>query len=113
VLTRFEGVELMNYSPFIYALDETNVAITGRGTLDGQADAQHWWIWRAGQAAARNRLVQMAVDAVPPERRVFGDGPSRLRPNFIQPYRCNNVLIEDLTIVNSPMWEVHPVLCTN
>jgi polygalacturonase len=113
VLTRFEGTELMNYSPFIYALDETNVAITGRGTLDGQADQQHWWIWRTSQGAARNRLVQMATDGVPPERRVFGDGPSRLRPNFIQPYRCQNVLIEDVAILNSPMWEVHPVLCTN
>ena len=113
VLTRFEGTELMNYSPFIYALDERNVAITGRGTLDGQADRQHWWDWRTAQAAARNRLLQMAVDGVAPESRVFGDGPSKLRVNFIQPYRCTNVLIEDLTIVNSPMWEVNPVLCTN
>jgi polygalacturonase len=113
VLTRFEGTELMNYSPFIYALDETNVAITGRGTLDGQADQQHWWNWRTGQAPARNRLIQMAVDGVAPERRAFGEGASRLRPNFVQPYRCANVLIEGVTIVNSPMWEVHPVLCTN
>jgi polygalacturonase len=113
VLTRFEGVELMNYSPFIYALDETNVGITGRGTLDGQADAQHWWSWRTGQAPARTKLIQMAADGVSPEKRVFGDGPSRLRPNFIQPYRCQNVLIEDVTVVNSPMWELHPVLCRN
>src|SRR5262245_17614985 len=113
VLTRFEGVELMNYSPFIYALDETNVAVTGRGTLDGQADAQHWWSWRTGQAPARTKLLQMAADGVAPEQRVFGDGASRLRPNFIQPYRCQNVLIEDVTIVNSPMWEVHPVLSRN
>ncbi len=113
VLTRFEGTELMNYSPFIYALDERNVAVTGRGTLDGQADPQRWWSWRTGQTPARNRLIQMAVDGVAPEKRVFGDGPSKLRMNFIQPYRCTNVLIEDVTIVNSPMWEVHPVLCTN
>jgi len=113
VLTRFEGTELMNYSPFIYALDERNVAITGKGTLDGQADAAHWWSWRAGQAPARDRLLQMAVDGVAPDARLFGDGPSKLRVNFIQPYRCTNVLIEDVTILNSPMWEVNPVLCTN
>jgi len=113
VLTRFEGTELMNYSPFIYALDERNVAITGKGTLDGQADEAHWWSWRAGQAPARNRLLQMAVDGVAPDKRVFGDGPAKLRVNFIQPYRCTNVLIEDVTILNSPMWEVNPVLCTN
>lgn len=113
VLTRFEGTELMNYSPFVYAFGETNVAITGKGTLDGQADEQHWWAWRTSQADARNRLIQMAVAGVAPDKRVFGDGPSRLRVNFIQPYRCTNVLIEDVTIVNSPMWEVNPVLCTN
>ena len=113
VLTRFEGVELMNYSPFIYALDETNVAVSGTGTLDGQASAQNWWNWRTSQVASRNRLLQLAADAVAPAQRMFGDGPSRLRVNFIQPYRCQNVLIEGVTIVNSPMWEVNPVLCTN
>src|SRR5206468_8133043 len=79
VLTRFEGIELMNYSPFIYALDETNVAITGKGTLDGQADAQHWWVWRRNQTPSRNRLFQMAADGVPAAQRVFGEGPSLLR----------------------------------
>src|SRR5215813_6769352 len=43
VLTRYEGVEVMNYTPFIYALDAENIAITGAGTLDGQADRDHWW----------------------------------------------------------------------
>ena len=113
VLTRFEGVELMNYSPFIYALDETNVGISGRGTLDGQADAEHWWSWRRNQTPSRNKLFQMAEDGVAPDRRVFGPGDSLLRVNFIQPYRCQNVLIEGVSIVNSPMWELNPVLCTN
>ena len=113
VLTRFEGVELMNYSPFIYALDETNVGITGKGTLDGQADEEHWWAWRRNQTPSRNRLLQLAAQGVAPAERVFGEGPSLLRPNFVQPYRCQNVLIEDLTVINSPMWELNPVLCTN
>ena len=113
VLTRFEGVELMNHSPFIYAFEETNVGITGAGTLDGQANARQWWIWRTNQAPSRTKLIQMATDGVPPEKRVFGDGSSKLRPNFIQPYRCQNVLIEGVSIINSPMWEVHPVLSSN
>src|SRR5205085_5493296 len=45
VLTRWEGVELMNYSPLVYAVDCEDVAVTGEGTLDGQADAQHWGNW--------------------------------------------------------------------
>jgi polygalacturonase len=43
---------------------------------------------------------------------VFGEG-HWLRPNFIQPYRSRNVLIDGVTIVNSPMWEIHPVLCSS
>ncbi len=45
VLTRFEGVELMNYSPLVYAYQQQNIAVTGKGTLDGQADNDHWWNW--------------------------------------------------------------------
>ena len=84
VLTRFEGMELMNYSPFIYALDEHEVAITGTGTLDGQANEEFWWSFRSTQMPARNRLLEMcAKGAAPSERRV---GPDRwLQPNFIQP----------------------------
>jgi len=111
VLTRFEGVELFNYSPFIYALDARDVAITGRGTLDGRADADHWWQWKT-ETGDRTRLLQLAEQGVPVAERRFGDGHF-LRPNFIQPYRCTNVLIEGVTIVNSPMWEIHPVLSTN
>jgi polygalacturonase len=121
VLTRFEGLECMNYSPFIYALDRENVAVTGGGTLDGQANAEHWWPWAGkrgakpdepGQRKARVALMEMAEKGVPVAERKFGDG-GYLRPQFVQPYRCTNVLIEDVTIVNSPMYEVHPVLCRN
>jgi polygalacturonase len=115
VFTRFEGVELMNYSPFLYAFEQDNIAITGSGALDGQADAEHWWPWRAQALApggGRARLFDMGARGVPVAQRVFGEG-SGLRPNFIQPYRCTNVLVEGVTIVNSPMWEIHPVLCTN
>ncbi len=121
VFTRWEGVECMNYSPPIYAFEETDVAVTGRGLLDGQADAAHWWPWKGGknarpgegdQAPARARLFEMGSTGVPVASRVFGDG-AYLRPNFIQPYRCKNVLIDGVTIRRSPMWEIHPVLCTN
>ena len=110
VYTRFEGTELMNYSPFIYAFDEQDIAITGPGTLDGQADATHWWDWTRN--AARRQLVDAAAAGKPVAERIFGEG-SFLRPNFIQPYRCRNVMIEGVTIVNSPMWEINPVLSTN
>jgi polygalacturonase len=119
VFTRFEGMELWNYSPLIYAFEEQDVAVTGDGTLDGQADATHWWPWKGGakptdgtQFTARSRLIEQVARAVPVDERRYGDG-GFLRPSFIQPYRCQNVFIEGVTIVNSPMWEVHPVLCAN
>lgn len=123
VLTRFEGTELINYSPFIYALDQQNIAVTGDGTLDGQADDAHWWPWKgsvefgwsAGMPnynAARQRLLAMAEEGAPVSQRAFGEG-AYFRPPFIQPYRCRNVLIEGVRITASPMWEVNPVLCTN
>jgi polygalacturonase len=112
VFTRWEGTELMNYSPFIYAFEQEDIAITGPGTLDGQADAMHWWDWTRNAGAARRRLVDFGASGTPVGERVFGEG-SFLRPNFIQPYHCRNVFIEGITIRNSPMWEIHPVLCTN
>lgn len=123
VYTRWEGVELMNYAPLIYAFEQENVAVTGGGTLDGQATNEHWWPWKGReeygwtegmphQQEARDRLFQMAEEGVPVEERVFGEG-DYLRPSFLHPYRCRNVLIDGVTIVRSPMWVVHPVLCSN
>lgn len=122
VHTRWEGMELMHLSPFIYAYQEKNIAITGEGTLDGQGKS-FFWKWhgnpafggdpdKLSQRPARARLYEMMDKNVPLADRVFGIG-HYLRPQFIQPYNCKNVLIEGVTIVDSPMWEVHPVLCEN
>ncbi|QAY76010.1 glycoside hydrolase family 28 protein [Sphingosinicella sp. BN140058] len=127
VFTRWEGIELINYSPFVYAHGQSNIALTGRGTLDGQADAQNWWSWKGkwggtidhgwregmpDQRKARAILFQMAENGVPVEKRRFGDG-HYLRPAFVQPYACENVLIEGVRLINSPFWNIHPVLCRN
>jgi len=119
VVTRWEGVECMNYSPLIYAYEQDDIAITGAGTLDGGANWGNWWSWNDKsserptlQTPARQRLIEMGEAGVPVEERVFGEG-SFLRPNFIQFYRCRNVLIEGVKIRRSPMWEIHPVLCRN
>jgi len=123
VLTRWEGVECLNYSPFIYAYEQEDIAITGTGILDGQADCQHWWPWKGrtdcgwkkgdpSQEKARQRLMEMGEKDVPVEQRSFGEG-HYLRPQFIQPYKCRNVLIEGVTVKDSPMYEIHPVLSRN
>lgn len=127
VLTRFEGTELMNYSPLIYAYKQENIAVTGAGTFDGQASSSVWWNWKGHHAESSEggwkpgdpdqskdvkKLCELADEGVPAAQRIFGQNHF-LRPNFIQPYRCRNVLIEGVTFVNSPMWNVHPVLSSN
>jgi polygalacturonase len=119
VLTRWEGIECMNYSPLIYARDAQNIAITGKGTLDGSAGEDNWWRWARhepnqpslaeGDVATLNRMSEANV---PVSERVFGAG-HYLRPSFIQIYSSRNVLIEGVKIVRSPMWEIHPVLSEN
>ncbi|MDR3528393.1 MAG: glycoside hydrolase family 28 protein [Rhizomicrobium sp.] len=122
VLTRWEGVECMNYSPLVYAFEQENIAVTGEGTLDGQASNEFWWPWKGksnfgfkdgtpNQAVARKKLFEMGDANTPVAERLFGEG-SYLRPNFFEPYRCKTVLIEGVTIRNTPFWELHPVLCT-
>ncbi|PWG79039.1 glycoside hydrolase family 28 protein [Pararcticibacter amylolyticus] len=123
VFTRWEGMELMNYSPFIYAYGQKNIAITGNGTLDGNADNEHWWYWCGAkkygwkeglgrQNPARALLHDLNHEQKDPKKRLFGPGHF-LRPNFVQPYNCKNVLISGIKMVNSPMWNLNPVLCEN
>jgi polygalacturonase len=118
VFTRWEGMKLMNYSPLVYAFEAENVAITGEGTLDGQADEAHWWPWKDGagggpsQRADRERLLRQAEQGVPVAQRVYGAG-HYLRPPFVQVYLSRNVLIEGVTLRNAPFWVIHPVLSRN
>jgi polygalacturonase len=123
VYTRFEGKEVMNYSPLIYTYGQENVGITGHGILDGNADRTFWWPWsgsdRGGwkegmgkQFDDVNQLVEQNKAQVPAQSRVYGKG-HYLRPNFIQFFKCKNILISDVKIVNSPMWNIHPLLCEN
>ena len=100
----------MNHSAFIYAFEAENIGVTGTGTLDGQADANTWWSWRAPgpqpstrQAPARARLLELANRGVPVAERVFGEG-HYLRPNFVQPYRSRNIVIEGVTKFTAGAW---------
>lgn len=124
VLTRWEGVDCYNARPLIYAYGETNIAITGKGTIDGRGSNDHWWYmcgnprygWKEGlisqRLQGREKLLMYAETSTPIERRVMSpeDG---LRPQLINFYHCNTVLIEDVTLLNSPFWVIHPLFCEN
>ncbi|HKJ45398.1 MAG TPA: glycoside hydrolase family 28 protein [Balneolales bacterium] len=125
VLTRYEGMELMNYSPLVYAYGKENIALTGQGILDGQADNDHWWSWKGskrfgwkpgmpkqGDKMNEPQLKKMMAKGVPAKKRVFGKG-HYMRPTFVEFYRSKNILIKGVTVKNSPFWILHPTLSQN
>jgi polygalacturonase len=107
VPTRWEGVEVFNYSPLIYANGADNIAITGTGTFDGQGEA--WFNMRQWQKADREKLWNSEADGIPVEKRIYGTVEGALRPAMVQPFNCTNVLIEGPTFTRSPFWVIHPV----
>lgn len=117
--SRWEGTEVENFSPLIYANGAEDIAICGRGRLDGQG--AKWWTtiktisanWKQG-IKDRNKWQELflqrnaaAVSAAKYELLDLGF----LRPPFIQLMSCTNVLVQGVTIVNSPFWTIHPVYC--
>ncbi len=129
VLTRWEGLDVMNGSPLVYCLNCTNVAITGSGTLYGQGAA--WWNWKNTSAAEDLRMY----DAILTELGILNDAglpndagrpvitgpltpPSSgvqfgLRPTMVECNGCTNFLIQDVTIKDGPYWIVHPLYSEN
>jgi polygalacturonase len=117
VLVRWEGTRARNYSPLIYAYREKNIAITGRGTIDGQAgtDGSGWLELlklEPVRAKSRDALREMGQKGVPVEKRVFGKG-SKLRPQLFHVYECENILLHGVTFTGSPFWTLHPAFSRN
>lgn len=111
VSTSWEGTYLYNYSPLIYGRGLKNVAITGRGTIDGNAMTT-FATWKPLQKEAQMRSREYNHRRVPVEERRFGAG-DRLRPQLLQLYECSQVTLEGVKIINSPFWCVHLLQCEN
>lgn len=107
VLTRWEGTELYGYSPLIYARDVHDVAITGSGTIDGNAESEFFG-WQPREKPDQHALRKMGAAGTPTEQRQFGAG-HYLRPSLIQFFSAERVLLSDYTAENSPFWVNHLV----
>lgn len=105
VLTSWEGTFLYNHSPLIYGFDLENIAITGRGTIDGEGSG-NWSKWKALEGPDKQLSREMNHKSVPVEGRKFEKG-HYLRPQLIQFVNSKNILIEDVTIEDAPFWCVH------
>jgi polygalacturonase len=104
---RWEGIERKVYASLFTGRGLEHVSITGRGVMDGQGAV--WWVANRKTGQLRRELgLQGREPDNPP------DAPLRWpRPRMINLYNCTNVLIRDVTILNSPSWNVHPVYCEN
>ena len=105
VNTSWEGTYLYNYSPFIYAYEATNIAIIGKGCIDGNA-ATTFGTWKEKQRADLLESRRMNHEEIAVENRVFGAG-HLLRPQLIQFYRCKQITVEGVKITNAPFWCIH------
>ncbi len=126
VRTSWEGLACWNYSPCIYAYKATDIAITGKGTIDGGGNNDTFWQWNGSprfgykegvtkesqKLGSRSKLLKMAEDGVPFDERKFGMGYG-LRPQLVNMVRCERILIKDVKMINSPFWVMHPLLSKN
>lgn len=128
VYTRWEGLDIMNYQPCIYAIDCENIGLTGEGIINGNGSNERWWYMKGNKhhgyhegvdewqgtasVGTRAELLKMCDNNVPAEKRIFGKGKG-LRPQLVNFVRCNNILIEGVEMLNSPFWVMHPLLCKN
>ncbi len=107
-LTRYQGIDLMNTSPLVGAIGQTDFSITGAGVLDATATSK----WNKDGPGNWYTLVEMGDSGTPIEDRKFG--PARpLRTTCLEPNNCTNVLIQGITIRGSKFWQIHLLLCDN
>lgn len=111
VKTRWEGTEMYGYSPFIYANNVHDIAITGTGIIDGNADSK-FFAWHPQEKPDQLALRKMGIQGVPVSERQFGEG-HLLRPSLIQIFGAERVLLEGYETRNSPFWINHLVYTTH
>ena len=131
VPTRWEGTELLGRSAMIAAIDAENIAITGEGTIDAQAGIEmaSWGMvpgernFEENVHGTHGETVEMDdvhrlrtwgdhTDPSADTLLTFGSG-TFLRPCCVEFNNCRRVLIEGVTVRNSPFWCLHPLYCTD
>ena len=108
VFTRHEGVEVMSLGACIYAYQEDNIAITGKGTLYGPEDGNV-----RDQMMTEDVVENFVPLDLPVEERIYEghNGESIFLPMFISPTECTNVFIEGITLERTAFWNIVPVYC--
>lgn len=117
VPSRWEGTEVTNFSPLIYGNDVHNIAIVGRGLIDGHG--KNWWRYSEVEVKKQTEDSKWQIEFKRLNKDVLApDLPGWvergfLRPPFIQFLNSTNIQIKDITITNSPFWTINPQYCDN
>lgn len=133
IKTNYEGNDRIRATSPIYAYDQEDIAITGDGIIDGQGE-----LWRPQKKmklteAQWNKLTQTGVteggmwypsqssydgmhnpDIKPDEENSLERAEKYYdfyRPVMVSLIRCKRVLIDGVTLMNSPAWNLHPLFC--
>ena len=132
VETSWEGLECFNLSPCIYAFGVKDIAVTGKGTIDGGGSNDTWWPWNGNprfgwkegmisqRGGSRARLLKNGEDGIPMYNEKGERSPERiftaedgLRPQLVSFNKCEGILLEDITLLRSPFWVIHPLHSTD
>ena len=118
VETSWEGLECFNLSPCIYAFKAKDIAITGKGTIDGGGSNDTWWPWNGNprfgwkegmisqRIESRPRLLKNGEDGIP----MYNEKGERTPERVFGP---DGILLEDVTLLRSPFWVIHPLHSTD
>lgn len=137
VAGNWEGMaQMRNQSP-LYANNAVNIAVTGKGIVDGNGDAwrmvkkdklnETQWkkliaiggllsedkkTWYPSEQSMKGSQLKNAGEITPDKTPAFYDSVKDfLRPNLLVFNNCKKVLLEGVTFQNSPAWCLHPLLC--
>lgn len=122
VLTAWEGMECMNFSPLVYAYGATNTGILGSGTL-----APRMGFWRERfldglvpmterdrlHISELKRLYSLMGRGVHPRERILDTRQCCFRPPLVEFNACTNVTVRGIRIRESPFWTLHFNRCEN
>lgn len=106
--SRWEGWDQVGFHPCLWVVNAENVAINGRGTIDGSGE--YWWdLYETPESERPEELRERLAGFH--ERNEQSDDVSSftLRPPLLQVYDSRNVRVSGITLQNSPFWNTHVV----
>ena len=140
VEANWEGLPQMSNQSPISATNAINIAITGKGIIDGNGDVwravksdkltESQWkkkvasggvlsedkkTWYPSESFMKGSKMPANPGAIAPDRDAafYQSIKDFLRPNLLLFTKCKNVLLEGVVFQNSPAWCLHPLMCEN